>query len=115
MKTKTSILALTKAFFILLVICCLFSCTPTPKETIWSKTEDFIIVKINPPKHFYLDLKRVGDGKIFTEVYISKHCNDMCISVGDRITATYGKYKRGEYIWEEFDNYKIHDMVCNCK
>jgi hypothetical protein len=27
MKTKTSILALTKAFFILLVSCCLFSCT----------------------------------------------------------------------------------------
>jgi hypothetical protein len=26
MKTKTSILALTKAFFILLVMCCLFSC-----------------------------------------------------------------------------------------
>lgn len=27
MKTKTSILAVTKAFFILLVSCCLFSCT----------------------------------------------------------------------------------------
>lgn len=26
MKTKTSILAVTKAFFILLVMCCLFSC-----------------------------------------------------------------------------------------
>ena len=36
MKTKTSILALTKAFFILLVSCCLFSCSSetTPKTEI---------------------------------------------------------------------------------
>lgn len=34
MKTKTSILAVTKAFFILLVSCCLFSCSlPTSDNT----------------------------------------------------------------------------------
>lgn len=97
------------------MLCAVYSCKHVPREVLWQKTEDFIIININPPKHFYLDLKRVSDGKVFTKVYISKHCNDMCISLGDRITATYGKYKRGEYIWEEFDNYKIHDMVCNCK
>lgn len=32
MKTKTSILALTKAFFILLVSCCLFSCSIEPQK-----------------------------------------------------------------------------------
>ena len=32
MKTKTSILAVTKAFFILLTICCLFSCTTIVKK-----------------------------------------------------------------------------------
>ena len=34
MKTKTSILALTKAFFILLVMCCFYSCAekPAPKK-----------------------------------------------------------------------------------
>src|SRR5690554_6607421 len=32
MKTKTSILALTKAFFILLVSCCLFSCNIEPPK-----------------------------------------------------------------------------------
>ena len=32
MKTKTSILALTKAFFILLVSCCFFSCNIEPPK-----------------------------------------------------------------------------------
>lgn len=32
MKTKTSILALSKAFFILLVMCCLFSCSVSTSE-----------------------------------------------------------------------------------
>ena len=48
------------------------SCVPKPKEIIWKKTEQFIIVGINPPKHFYLDLKRVSDGEVFNSVYISK-------------------------------------------
>jgi hypothetical protein len=97
------------------MLCGVYSCKPIPKEILWEKTEDYIIVNIRPPKHFYLDLQRVSDGKIFSEVYISKHCNDMCISVGDTITATYGKYKQGEYIGEKFDNYKIYDMVCGCE
>ena len=33
MKTKTSILAVTKAFFILLVMCCLFSCSDGKGKT----------------------------------------------------------------------------------
>ena len=32
MKTKTSILALTKAFLILLIMCCLFSCSPLEQD-----------------------------------------------------------------------------------
>ena len=44
MKTKTSILALTKAFFILLVMCCFFSCgsgnDAKPEETYEIKVID---------------------------------------------------------------------------
>lgn len=96
------------------LLCGIYSCKPIPREILWEKTEDYIIVGINPPKHFYLDLKRVSDGKIFTRVYVSKHCNDMCISIGDKISVTYGKYKRGDQVWEEFDNYQIYDTVCGC-
>ena len=94
----------------------LYSCAPQPKEIIWEKTEQFIIVGINPPKHFYLDLKRVSDGEVFTSVYISKHCGGWrnCISEGDTINVTYGKYKRGDYIREELDRQSIKKVACYC-
>jgi len=44
MKVKTSILALTKAFFILLVMCCLFSCNNCEKLPI--PTRPLIIIEI---------------------------------------------------------------------
>jgi hypothetical protein len=46
MKTKTSILALTKAFFILLVMCCLFSCTNTlDKDSVFIVEEIYLLNK----------------------------------------------------------------------
>lgn len=104
-----------KKVFLFLALLFLFGCKQAPMETVWSKTEYYEIVNMRPPKHFYLDLKRVSDGQYFYQVYISKHCNDMCIQVGDVISATYGRYKRGTYEWEEFDNYQIYNKVCSCK
>lgn len=83
------------------------------KEYLSTKYEKCVVLSINPPKHVYLDLKTVSSGRVFTDVYVSKHCNDMCISVGDTILATYVKYKFGDYIYEEFED--IHDRICNCK
>lgn len=91
------------------------SCSPKPKQTIWEKTEEFKIVKINPPKHFYLDLQRVSDGVVFKNVYISKRCGEMCIQEGDVIKVTYGKYKSGDYEFEEIDRMGIKNLVCYCK
>jgi hypothetical protein len=91
------------------------SCAPKPKQIIWEKTEEFKIVRINPPKHFYLDLQRVSDGEVFKSVYISKRCGGMCIQEGDVITVTYGKYKRGDDEWEEFDRVGIIALVCGCR
>lgn len=101
--------------FSCIILPTVFSCNRVPTEVLWQKTEDFTIVNIDPPKHFYLDLKRVSDGRVFTHVWIGKHCSNMCISVGDTIKATYGKYKNGNDTWEEFDILKIRNMVCNCK
>ena len=61
MKTKTSILALTKAFFILLVMCCFFSC-----ET-----------KVTPEKPFIIKFKypysaKAADGYCRYEYYDKK-------------------------------------------
>lgn len=61
MKTKTSILALTKAFFILLVMCCFFSC-----ETKVALEKPFII------KFKYPYSAKAADGYCRYEYYDKK-------------------------------------------
>ena len=46
MKTKTSILTLTKAFFILLVMCCFFSCNKNKCERLPIPERPLIIIEI---------------------------------------------------------------------
>lgn len=103
-----------KKIIILFIGILLYSCKPIPSEIVWEKEEQFEVIGIDPPKHFYLDLKRVSDGKVFHEVYISKHCNDMCLSLGQIINVKYGQYKRENNYWIEFDNYEIYEKYCGC-
>lgn len=60
-------------------------------------------------------LQRVSDGVVFKNVYISKRCGEMCIQEGDVIKVTYGKYKSGDYEFEEIDRMGIKNLVCYCK
>lgn len=96
--------------FVLLVV--LYS---SCKEKVYlsTKYEKCVVMSIDPPKHVYLDLKMVSSGRVFRDAYVSKHCNDMCVSVGDTILTTFIRYKFGDSIYEEFDN--LHDKICNCK
>lgn len=101
---------------VIFIVLCLMSCEP--REVLWvNSPEDFMIIGINPPKHFYLDLKRVRDGMVFTHVYVSKHCNDWerCIYIGSIIPAVLGKYKQGDSVWYDFDNLAIYEVVCHCR
>lgn len=107
---KRSIL-LTSVLLSLLVSCM----GPNKKWEESRTTEEYRVTGIDGPKHFYLDLARVSDGETFDHVYISKHCNDMCIEVGSIIKATRVKYKYEGRKWEEFDNYAIQEDVCNCR
>jgi hypothetical protein len=81
MKTKTSILALTKAFFILLVMCCFSSCTNE-----LSKDSVFIVEEINLlNKHEALytmtDRNKYGNWKF--NIYFTDSINKF--SVGDTV------------------------------
>jgi len=86
-----------------------------PIRVVWTKTEKYVITGIEPPTYLYLDLKRISDNKSFHRVYITKHCNDMCLSIGDTINLTKIRFKQGESEWEEFDRYEIYDKYCNCR
>ena len=98
---------------VLILVMGLFMCCE-PREVLYvNSPEDFVIIGINPPKHFYLDLKRVRDGRVFTHVYVSKHCNAWrSIRIGDVIPAVVGKYKQGDDVWYDFDNSAIRDILC---
>lgn len=38
--------------------------------------ERFILVGMNPPKHFYVSLKHETSGLVYERQYVSKHCNN---------------------------------------
>ena len=38
--------------------------------------KNYEVVGINPPKHFYLDLKETKSGYVYKHIYVSKHCNN---------------------------------------
>lgn len=97
---------------LILMIMGLFVCCE-PRETIYvNGPEDFVIIGIDPPKRFSLDLKRVRDGMVFRGIYISKRCSGLNIKVGDVIPAILWLYKRGDYTWYEFDTNAIRDILC---
>ena len=48
----------------------------TKYEQIGSYSTAYEIVKVNPPKHVYVDVKNLDTGTIYRGVYVSKHFND---------------------------------------
>ena len=81
---------------------------PRPVDVKETKTEEFEIVGINPPKHFYLDLKNVRTGEVH-HVYVSKHYNNhRKITIGMKLTLTqtWWNYDDGS-VRSRFDNTEI--------
>lgn len=54
MKTKISILSLTKAFFILFVMCCFFSCSPSGSENDANPEETYEVKVIDNCEYIYV-------------------------------------------------------------
>lgn len=67
---------------------------PEKTELLDIGTQVFEIVKINPPKHYYLTLRNVVTNEIITSVYVSKHFNDWReLPVNTQVRLTYQKWK----------------------
>jgi len=77
MKTKTSILALTKAFFILLVMCCFSSCSNSNVETkttdiqVGSYSSKIKVVEIDSCEYLWGDW---GNATVLTHKGNCKYC-----------------------------------------
>jgi hypothetical protein len=46
-------------------------------QPLHSQIERFTLIKMNPPKHFYVTLKSTEDGRVYEHAYVSKHCNSF--------------------------------------
>ena len=88
MKTKTSILALTKAFFILLVSCCLYSCGNEP-PVINDKNNPFIVGEISQKSNTH---------SIYYKNKISKKGTSVFGSWYEAIVLPTGMYNVGDTI-----------------
>src|ERR1044071_3496989 len=69
------------------------------KEEEISRHENvYEVVKIEPPKHFHVDLKNVKTGIVTEHVYVSKHCSVYeKLPLHSRWVFTEVDYKRGDY------------------
>lgn len=93
----------------------LVSCNaPKDRTPIHVEVAKYVITNFDPPKHVSVDLKRVADGRQFTDVYVAKHCNNWeeNFSIGDTITLSRYTYTDGESDVIEFNNTEIQDCLC---
>ena len=93
----------------------LVSCNKRPaQKPIHVEVAKYVITDFDPPKHVYVDLKRVADQRQFTHVYIAKHCNNWeeNFSIGDTITLTRYTCTDGERDVIEFDKTEINNCLC---
>ena len=74
MKTKTSILAVTKAFFILLVMCCFFSCSPAGSENDTKVKETYEIKVIDSCEYIYVSRRPWSSEFSLTHKGNCKYC-----------------------------------------
>ncbi len=70
MKTKTLILAITKAFFILLVMCYFYSCAQHPAK---QQLKDYEIIVIDSCEYIYA-YRGVDVGGLFTHKGNCRYC-----------------------------------------
>ena len=74
MKTKTLILAVTKAFFILLVMCCFFSCSPPGSENDAKPEETYEIKVIDSCEYIYVSRRPWSGDFSLTHKGNCKYC-----------------------------------------
>lgn len=68
-----------------------------PEVELSRSEQVYEVMAINPPKHFYVDLKNIKTGVVNEHVYISKHCNVWKqLPLHSRWVLTEVEYQRGD-------------------
>lgn len=76
----------------------LIGCGPSG-EVVSSEVRVYEITEVRQPKHFYVSLRDVQTGRVFNDVYISKHCSHW----RNAIVGTQWKFREVRYKYGESD------------
>lgn len=115
--TKSHITSV-KTFFSALALStfALTACAPPQAQKVGEYSGRFQLVGIDPPKHYYVDLKNVKTGQMHEHVYISKHCNgwrtDTQPLIGREFDLTVTRYNNGKGEYEEFNADQLRRTFC---
>lgn len=78
--------------------------------------ENYVVLSINRPKHFSIDMKHASSGYVFERAGRSKHCLgwEHGPSAGDTIciTTIYRKNPDSGFIYMEPSDDEINDLYC---
>lgn len=80
-----------------------------------SETRAFQLVEVNPPKHFYVDIKDVETGATNTDVYVSKHCNSWreTAVVGNTYRIVVEKYRDDRNGVQSVKYKDLYEVFCD--
>lgn len=104
---------------VLLGAAMMFGCGPavdTDRELLKVEYQEYAIVSIDPPKHFWVDIKDLKSGTIFHRTGRSKHCNNYRKwRLGDKIVVRTKYYKSkstGEVTYGPVSS-DVNDILCS--
>lgn len=107
-------LTLNKSFALIIAISALMiGCEAhVPDPLLSTKKKTYEIVKINQPKHFYVDVKEVDTGYVYKRQYVSKHCNSWRkLKIGSRWHFEEKTYQGENSTYVKIDGIKT--KLCN--
>lgn len=77
------------------------------------RREQFILVRLDPPKHVYVDLKHQATGQLYTGVYVGKHCNTWQTNkIGDTYTIQYKYFVHAESHATKIEFVNMYGTFC---
>lgn len=100
-----------KVYWILIFTMFLSSCAHEKCQYDKEEWREYELLSLDPPKHFYIYLQDVKTKKIYSHVYVSKHCNNYRnLTIGKVYTLkrVYWTIEGKEYA--DFEN--LYETLC---
>ena len=72
----------------------------------------YVIIRVDPPKRVYVDVKRISDGRIFTGISLGKRLSNWRnIVIGDTIQLKRYTRSSGAQEYTDFNDSEVKQML----